>query len=487
VVGEAKNGVVSAVAWSAARSWGTRVATLLVFFILTRLLNPEEIGLVNYLLGLLTVLGVFADLGLAEYIVYNHQSTRQIELGIWWFQVTFSCLISVSLIGMSFLGWLGFEQANNQTIWVLVILAVTLPLSAAARIPEALLRRQMDYKSLAVRSLLAISVSSTVAILLAIKGYGIWSLVFKQLLEVVIDVFFCFKLSQWRPAFYFSMVDLRHALTGGWGIVASRIMDVIAQRADTLIIGGVFGMRDLGFYSIGQKVFQVLSEGITQPVTGVIATAYGRVKEDTQRLKQLFLISVKFSSMLTAPVFMAAIALSLDWIPLVFGQQWQASATVTQVLCIAGLMSGYTSLCGFALLALNQNKSYVMVMLLNFLLSLGLLAILSRHGFLAASAALPLKIALSFPLSFYLAKQLLGFGWLDYLLALKEAAVLVIIVAVAWLVCQQYLNQGLLADSSSYLIAIAKAIVVGGALIGSVRWLYWGQVKTLHQALKAAV
>ena len=81
----AKNGVVGAVAWSAMRSWGTRVATLLVFFILTRILNPEEIGLISYILGWLFLLAVIADLGLAEYIVYNHSAARLTELGIWWF------------------------------------------------------------------------------------------------------------------------------------------------------------------------------------------------------------------------------------------------------------------------------------------------------------------------------------------------------------------------------------------------------------------
>ena len=479
----AKNGVVGAVAWSAMRSWGTRVATLIVFFILTRILNPEEIGLISYILGWLMLLAVFADLGLAEYLVYNHASPRLTELGIWWFQVIVSFLITLTLLSLLLAGFINPDKTNPDAVLAMLILAFTLPISAAAKIPEALLRRQMDYKGLAIRSLVAISVSSILAILLALSGYGIWSLVFKQVTEVLIDAFYCFKLSKWRPSFHFEITYLKKALQGGWGIVSSRVLDVLSQSADTLIIGSMFGMRDLGFYAMGKKIFQVLNDGVLQAVTGVIASAFGRVQNDNQRLKALFLTSVKFSALITAPIFMMAIALSPDWVPIVFGVKWTTSAPIAQVLFLTGLVAGYGHLNGFVLLANNRNKAFFMLMLVNTLVSLSLLAMLSQFGLLAAAAASPIKTLLMFPVSLWLSRRLIDFTLVEYFSALKAAAVVSGLIALAWFILYH-----LFAITFEQLpvntIAISKAIIIAGVFLASIRLIYWQEIVQLRQDLR---
>ena len=134
MVSVAKNGLVGGVFWSVARSWGTRVATLLVFFILTRLLAPEEIGLISYILGWLMLLAVFADLGLAEYIVYNHDSPRLTELGIWWFQVVVSFCIALILIGLLLAGWINPDKSNNDAVWAMIVLSLTMPHSERLKV-----------------------------------------------------------------------------------------------------------------------------------------------------------------------------------------------------------------------------------------------------------------------------------------------------------------------------------------------------------------
>ncbi len=480
-ISSAKSGLIGGVFWSVIRSWGTRVATVLVFFILTRLLNPEEIGLISYILGWLALLSVMADLGLAEYVVYNHHSPRSTELGIWWFQVGVSLLLTLGLVLLLCLGLVNPDSKSPHGVWAMIVLSLTLPISAAAKIPEALLRRAMDYKGLAIRSLVAISISSAIAVVLALCGYGVWSLVAKQLIEVIIDAFYCFKLSAWRPSLELHTQSLLSALRGGWGIVSSRLLDVLAQTADTLIIGSMFGMRDLGFYSMAKKVFQVLNDGVVQSVTGVVASAYGRVKADPHRLKSLYLVSIKFVTLVTVPVFVIAIALAQEWIPIVFGAKWASSSQITQVLCVTGIMAGFGSLNGFLVLANNRNKDFFTLMLSNTVLSLFLLFVLSQHGMLAAASTGPIKTLLMLPVGLYFAKKVIDFSLAEYFSALKPAALLSIYVAAIWAGLTEVV---LLTHMPEPAAAIFKASLIVLVVLITIRVFYWQALKSLRLELR---
>lgn len=53
-------------------------------------------------------------------------------------------------------------------------------------VPVSLLTRELNFKIMAIAEIIAIVVSSTVAIALAYLGYGVWSLVIKQIIAAVI-------------------------------------------------------------------------------------------------------------------------------------------------------------------------------------------------------------------------------------------------------------------------------------------------------------
>lgn len=424
-----KSAVILGVFWSSLRSWGVRATTLGVFLVLARLLSPAEIGVVMFILGWLALIGIVGDLGLAEYVVYNDTAAK-VDASIWWLQMGITLLMSFTLAIVVFFGIWEIDPTQPDAQMAMLALIITLPLMAAIKIPEAILRRRMEFKKLAIRSLISILFGAVVAVSLAYKGFGIWSLVFKQIIEAFFDLVLFFYYSRWLPSRP-NLHAVKLAFLGGWGIVGSRILDVITQKADAVIIGSFIGMQELGFYSIALRVYQVVNEGVVQPVTSVVATAFGRVKTDPEKFKAFFLSAVQFAALITIPVFALAFALGGEWIPVVFGEQWQASSTIFQIMCISGILVGYSGLSGFSLLAQGRNKAFMLLMTYAAAAALLSLFLLAPFGVSAVAWMFPLKVLAVFPLSLLLARRLIGFRLQDYFLGLLPSLLLGLIVLAA--------------------------------------------------------
>lgn len=478
-----KSAVILGVFWSSLRSWGVRVTTLGVFLVLARLLSPAEIGVVMFILGWLALLGIAGDLGLAEFVVYN-DTAAEVDASIWWFQMAITLLMSVILAVVVYLGIWQIDPSQPDAQMAMLALIITLPLMAAIKIPEAILRRRMEFKKLAVRSLISIMFGAIVAVSLAYKGFGIWSLVFKQIIEAFFDLVLFFYYSRWLPSRP-NVHSVKFAFLGGWGIVGSRILDVITQKADSVIIGSFIGMQELGFYSIALRVYQVVNEGVVQPVTSVVATAFGRVKSDPEKFKGFFLSAVQFAALITVPVFALAFSLGGEWIPVVFGEQWQASSMIFQIMCISGILVGYSGLSGFSLLAQGRNKAFMLLMTYAAGAALLSLFLLAPFGVTAVAWMFPLKVLAVFPVSLLLARRLIGFKLQDYFLGLLPSLLLGLIVLVVAFAVDALMNQfstGLLNNRFIYMSAttgLVMLVIMGVAMVGYKQ--YFSRIRaTLH-------
>ena len=124
-----------------------------------------------------------------------------------------------------------------------------------------------------------------------------------------------------------------------------------------------------------------------------------------------------------------------------------------------------------------------MLMLVNTIVSLSLLALLSQFGMLAAAAASPIKILLMLPVSLWLSRKVIGYSLSDYFSALKSAAVVTGLIALAWLFVH-YLFTISFKQLPAVTVAISKAIIIGGVLLGTLRLIYWQEIVQLRQDLR---
>ena len=145
--------VISGLLWSIVRVWGNRLGGLLIFYILARLLTPEEFGIYAAVVAILLFLEVFTEQGLADAIIQCSEVERT--------QLNTVFLVNLATALVIFLAlWLLAPQVAQ---WMsmpsielpLRIASLVVVLNAVGVCQLALHRRQFAYRWLAIRTLIA--------------------------------------------------------------------------------------------------------------------------------------------------------------------------------------------------------------------------------------------------------------------------------------------------------------------------------------------
>ena len=351
--------LLEGVAWSAIRGWGSRVINLAVFFVSVRYLTPAEIGIFSLVAAYLMVFQVLGEGGLADFIVQRNDDNHRQDSAIFYAQIATSLTIGFTLAGLSpWVAPLLIEHAD--AVLIFAITAVTIPMAAAVRVPEALLRKQLRFKALAMRGLIATTLAGIVGVTLAMRGYGVWALIVKTLVEVGVDGIAVYTASRWRPALIKRAdgVLLRGPYSYGKHLLGARLTEAFYQRIDTFLIGHFIGASALGFYSVGQKIYQALLELLSKVFSNVAVPYMAKEKTNPAALRKVYFNFLNLVSMVAFPIFTYIFMFARELILLMFGAEWAQTAWILQALCVLGAINCVMFFNGPVLVAVGDSKAY---------------------------------------------------------------------------------------------------------------------------------
>ena len=196
-----KRKFINGTIWSATQMWGMRAIDFLVFLILARLLGPEAFGLIALATVYLAFLSVFIDQGFSDVIIQREEITdRHLDTAFWTGIFIALLLILVSIFAADVVANI-FNEPDLAPI--IRVLSISFLLMAVRGTQQAILQRNLQFKPLAIRSLLASLIGGVVGIVFALLNFNVWSLVVQYLTAVAVGVLELWKVSDWRPKLRF--------------------------------------------------------------------------------------------------------------------------------------------------------------------------------------------------------------------------------------------------------------------------------------------
>ncbi|MEV8509129.1 lipopolysaccharide biosynthesis protein [Actinoplanes sp. NPDC051475] len=320
--------------WSFLSSVATRAGTVLSGIVLARLLTPEDYGQFTVALVVLLIVANVNDLGLEPTLVRWAGRTEEIA------PTATSIILGASflLAGGTFLGAPAIATALGapEAAGIVRLMAVSVMVNGLFAVPSALLTRSFLQGRRATADLTGMVVTLGLSIVLAVLGFGAWSLAWGRFVGNIVNgvLLFAFAPARFRPGWSRSVA--RHMLTAGLPIAGTLLLAVGLMNVDYIVVGRLLGPEALGLYLLAFNLSSWPVSILSVAVARVSVPAFARLQHDPGALKAAFCRSL---TLIMAPTTLVGVLLAVYALPttrFVYGPGWAAAAGALSFLALLG-------------------------------------------------------------------------------------------------------------------------------------------------------
>jgi teichuronic acid exporter len=315
--------------------WGN-VINLIVMAFLARLLSKEDFGLLAISSVFLSIINTLSTSGISEYVVYYDGDDRKekVNASFW-----LNLLLTIAVVGVVVVtgrSWADFY--NNPKVYpVLLLLLVSFFFEMTSSIPKALLRKELEYKTLVYYSSVSMTAISAGKLLAAFAGFGVYSLVLPQAVVAPFSMLAFFFKTCWVPKLNLGIRHFAMILNYTKHIVGSRVLTRLVNEGDNLIVGKFLGLEGLGVYTLAFQLANLVTTNIVVLVNEIFLPLLSKVKHDLHRLRAVYLKVMELLSMLSFPLITTLAICAESIVVLIYGTKWVEAVLPFQIMCLFAL------------------------------------------------------------------------------------------------------------------------------------------------------
>ena len=328
-----KSKTVKGVVWSSIERFSTQGVQFLIMIIMARLLTPKDYGLIGMLAIFLAVAQSLIDSGFSQALIRKQDRTDVDNSTVFYFNIVVSsALYLILFIAAPFVADF-YNQPELTSVMRVVCLGVIL--NSLAVVQRALLTVRIDFKTQAKASLSAAVISGCIGIVLAYCGFGVWSLVVQQLLNLSVNTLLLWIFSKWRPIAVFSWKSFHELFAFGSKMLASGLLDTLYRNIYPIVIGKLFSASSLGHYTRAHQFSEFPSSNVTGIIQRVTYPILCGIQDETERLAIVYRKFLKLSAFIIFPLMIGLSAVARPFIDIALGTQWGFCGQLLQIICFA--------------------------------------------------------------------------------------------------------------------------------------------------------
>ncbi|CAN5261090.1 lipopolysaccharide biosynthesis protein [soil metagenome] len=449
--------------WASLENWGRQSISLIVFMVLARIVAPADIGLYAIVAIVITLMQVFLDTGVGDAIVQRSEiDAEHLDAGFW---SNMALSVALALAAAVLAGPIAALFGEPDLRRLLPVASLIIVLGSLSTVQQALLKRNLDFKPLAIRTLSSILVAGALGIWMARTGHGVWALIAQQITEKAIGTIQLWWRSDWRPRLAFSRPHARDLLPYSANMIGTRALVFLQKQFDRFFVGLLLGPVALGLYTLAGRILDSFSSILFDGVAMASVSTFARLQGEADRLREAVFLVCRFSSLIGFPCFVGLALVAPDLIRAVFGAKWDGTAEVLRVLALTGIPWLFATMAAVVTRASGHMKWFLSMMSAMVALKVILLLTFTRLGLYPLIVAFTLGDFAMIPLYVWITRSMVPMRALDYLRCFGDAVLACAVMAAAVLAVQVNLPPEMASWLRCLLPAVAGALAYAGCVL----------------------
>lgn len=325
--------IVDGLKWSTISQIIRLILQYTTTIILVNLISPNDFGLMAMAVIVIGFLEIFKDLGLSSAVIQKENPSEDLKSSIFWINVSFGIMISLVIYLAAPI--VAFLYNSNAVKPILEVLAITFSISGLSMIQKAIFEKELAFKLLSKIELSASTAAFITAIVLAIYGYGVWSLVFQAMVNVFVSTFLLLFFSKWKPKFLFKFSEVKLVAHYSLNLLGFNVVNYFARNSDYFLIGKYLGETELGHYYLAYRLMLYPIQNITMVISRVLFPSFSLIKNDDDKLRYMFTQVTNGIALITFPMMTGLALVSYNFSEVFIKSGWDTNLVAQLIIILA--------------------------------------------------------------------------------------------------------------------------------------------------------
>lgn len=327
-----KGRVTNALLWKIIERFFSQIVNIVIQIILARIIAPEYFGALAIIIAITNYASIFVQSGISTAIIQKKDLDR----------LDVSSLLTLSLGAAAILysviffasSWIAFFFNTPNLIWPLRVQSLILFLQSYNSVQTALLARELQFKQLCLRTILAVLISGTIGIGMALAGFNLWALVSFTLTNVLVIVLFMNFYPKLRVSIAFSWQRVKAIYKFAGNILITSAITGLHDLIRSSVIGKKFSKQDLAYYDKAFSYSSYVTLIIIATLQSVLLPIFSKNQNNLETVKKMARLTVKMSAFIMTPILTLVAITATSWVPLLLTERWNPCIEYMTIFCI---------------------------------------------------------------------------------------------------------------------------------------------------------
>jgi len=408
-----KSKAINGMMWSSGGSFAFQIIRILTQIILARLLWPEAFGLVALVMAFVSVANYLIENGLTLFLIRKQNLDENDAFSLFIANMIFALIIVTILVLGS--PWISVYLNEPSTQMLLVVSSSAILFNAYGSVHKAMLTRDLQFRGQTMSMLVASILSGIIAVTVSIFNFGVWSLVIYNVSFQLIQTILLTQIYHLDLKGKIDRQFLKEAIVYSWKLMLSGLIHTVYENIFNLIMGSLFSVSALGFYSNALKIRDGAAQTLTDAIQKVSFPVLSKLQNQKESMLETSRRILKLSIFIIYPILIGLAATSESIVKVVFNEQWLGMIPIMQILAINGLMIPLHKVNLNILTVIGRTDLYLRLEIIKKIVAFTTISIALWYGvsIIELLWVLFFNAQIGYLINVHYSKEFVGYGYID--------------------------------------------------------------------------